>query len=168
MNTYLFTLLLIYFEWQKKKKTKQLARPSATGASAGPTGTHIPIPPQYVFNGYQYSASAPSAASLANGQQQNYQPNAGLNIYQAHGFGVQQSHLAPPSTAGHSIHLQPPGPPGPSALTLPSLVGHGKVNGNSHNAFVTYKEVNPLRVSILRKLETFTHIHHKCCIHFIQ
>lgn len=143
-------------------KTKQLARPSATG----PTGSYIPLPPQYVHSGIQYLPPAPAAApapasqlSSAPSGQQHYHPNAGLASYHTHGYGGQQPqqqqqqfHLLPPTT-GHSQHLQPPGPPGPSASGLPVLSGHGKGNGNNHNAFVTFKEVNPIRVSILRKLQ---------------
>lgn len=53
---------------------------------------------------------------------------------------------------GHAHHVLPSGPPGPSASSaaLSSAVG----KGNSNNAFVTYKDINPIRVSIFQKINT--------------
>ncbi|KAI8130842.1 hypothetical protein CVS40_0302, partial [Lucilia cuprina] len=140
--------------------TKQLARPSATGSTGS---SFIPLPPQYVHSGMQYLPPAPSAASSAPSGHQHYQGNAGLGSYHTHGFGGQQQpqqqqqfHLLPPPTGHSHIHLQPPGPPGPSAASLPTFTGHGKGNGNNHNAFVTFKEVNPKRQKTVQHFPPLT------------
>lgn len=139
--------------------------------ATGPSGSSIPIPPQYVQYLPPASSAAPSqsASSPSTGGQQHYHPNAGPSIYHTQGYGRQQPHpqtqqqqfhLLPPTT-GHTQHFQPPGPPGPSATALPSLAGYVKGNSNNNqNAFVTYKEVNPLRVSILRNCKTVVVIVH--------
>ncbi|KAM7362417.1 uncharacterized protein ACRADG_013117 isoform 2-T4 [Cochliomyia hominivorax] len=154
-------------------KQQLMARPSATGATSGSSNSHTPIPSQYVHHsGIEYlPAPGPSAGPLSHissssgpSAQPFYQTSAGgLDIYhhhhhdfagQQHQQPQQQFHLLPP-IAGHAHpHLQPPGPPGPSATGLPPVsslvgVGHGKGNGvinnHNHNAFVSFKEVNPIR-----------------------
>lgn len=139
----------------KPSKQQLASRPTATGTG----GSHIPIPPQYVHSSLEYLPSAPSshagpsASTSPNGQQQYYQPNAGVGVYHSFAAGPQQHPQQQFHLQQQSIHLQPPGPPGPSATGFPSSLavgpGHIKGNGNNnHNAYLPYKEVNPIRVSI--------------------